>query len=129
MKDWVKGTNFPDHFVNRQDPTLQVVVVGDVLDDPERVTAYSLPIDYTMLDQLYDEEANNSLVSPILKREARRAVRIVGEYFARKIVVIDNTQSPPLMLQIPEEDGNLRLPNPPFRALKPSPITVKELYE
>jgi hypothetical protein len=129
MSNWVKGTNFPDHFVNEEDPTVQVVVVGDPLDDPDGVVAYSLPKDYTILDQLYDSEADNSLVSPVLRREAVRAVRILGEHLARKVVIIDNTQNPPRILQIPDEDAGLLLPDPPFQPLKPSPFNLRELYE
>lgn len=129
MKNWVKGTNFPDHFVNKEDPTVQVVVVGDPLDDPLEVRVYTLPRDYTMLDQLYDEEANNSLMSSSLQREVEGAVRIAGEHTARMAVLIDNTENPPRMLQIPEEGGGLALPNPPFAPLKLSPFSLKELYE
>ena len=129
MNNWVKGTNFPDHFVNSSDPTIQVVLVGDYIEEPEEVMVYALPKDYTMLDQLYDQEANNTFVSPMLKMEAERAAQAVGETLARQIVVIDNTQSPPRMLQIPKEDGGFPLPNPPFHPLERSSVTPKELYE
>ncbi len=120
MNNWVKGTNFDNHFVGSADPTDQVVVRGGQV--------FSLPKDYTMLDQLFDQEAYIDLIPKEVIGNIRVSISLIGEHIARDTVIIDNTVSPPEIRQVPLMDGTLSLSSSLAKGLSPSQHSMEEVY-
>ena len=118
---WVAGTNFGDHYVDASFPTNQVVARAGVV--------YALPEDYTMLDQLFDGEADTSLLPEATSQAVRLAITMIGEPLARCVAVIDNTVIPPELKQIPLEDGSLKLDTRLAKALDVDPdVSLEDLH-
>lgn len=120
MNNWVAGTNFEKHFVGYEDPTDQVVIRGEQV--------YALPRDYTMLDQLFDEEAVLTLIPEEIMRRVRTSLTYIGESAARKVVIIDNTVEPPALKQVPLDDGNLTLSRSVAEGLSLSKHSMEEIH-
>jgi hypothetical protein len=120
MSNWIKGTNFHDHYVALSDPTDQVVIRGNKI--------FALPEDYTMLDQLFDQEAFLDLISEEVMEGIRASMVRVGERTARDILLIDNTVYPPELRQVPLEDGSLGLSEAFAKQLVISSHGLEEIY-